>query len=80
MNDSNKIKSGMDVICSCGHRIGKVSTVIGESIKLEQTSLATGIEAQYLPTDWVDRVDRSVYLNKKSDEVVRHLSEELLAL
>jgi hypothetical protein len=80
MKDSNQIKSGMDVICSCGQRFGKVSSLIGTSIKLDSSDAATGNKVRYLPTEWVDRVDRRVYLNKNSQEVDRQWSEELLAL
>lgn len=80
MNEANKVKPGMDVICSCGQRIGKVDGLIGDMIKLEQSDATTGGENRFVPVEWVERVDRSVYLNRNSEEVMSEWTEESLAL
>lgn len=80
MNEANKVKPGMDVFCSCGQRIGRVNGLIGDMIKLDPSESSTGDESRQIPTEWVERVDRSVYLNKNSEEVMSEWTEESLAL
>jgi hypothetical protein len=68
MNESHKVKPGMDVLCSCGKSLGHVDELIGDRIKLapDATNDAT---RRYVPTEWVERVDRGVTLNRNSEEV-----------
>ena len=79
MNEANKVKPGMDVFCSCGQQIGTVDELTGDMIKLNTNDSVIG-DARFVPVEWVERVDRSVYLNKNSDEVMSEWTEESLAL
>ena len=79
MNEANKVKPGMDVYCSCGQRIGSVDEMTGDMIKLNTSDSVVG-DDRFVPVEWVERVDRSVYLNKNSDEVMSEWTEESLAL
>ena len=79
MKVANQIKPGMDVVCSCGQRIGTVDGVIDERIKLDANE-GSGGDNRFVPVEWVERIDRSVYLNKNSEEVMSEWTEESLAL
>lgn len=61
MNSSN-IREHMDVIGSCGQRLGAVDRVEGTSIKLTRDQ-GDG-QHHYIPMDWVERVDAHVHLNR----------------
>jgi hypothetical protein len=69
MNVQN-IREHMDVIGSCGNKLGRVDRVEGGSIKLTKDSTPDG-QHHYLPLDWVDRVDQQVHLNKDCGEAKR---------
>lgn len=59
------IRNHMDVIASCGTKIGVVDGVEGNSIKLTRDASPDG-QHHYIPLGWVDRVDDRVYLTKNS--------------
>jgi hypothetical protein len=66
MNAQN-IREHMDVIGSCGNKLGRVDRVEGRSNQLTRDSAPDG-QHLYLPLDWVDRVDQQVHLNKDCGE------------
>jgi hypothetical protein len=53
----------MEIISLCGCLVGFVEQVDDEAIKLASSDSSDG--RQYsIPTDWVARIDESVYLSK----------------
>lgn len=64
------IRERMDVIASCGHKIGVVDHVEGSSIKLTRKDSNDG-QHHFIPMGWVERVDGHVHLKKNSVEVVQ---------
>ena len=60
----------MDVIASCGKKIGKVDHVEGAAIKLTKHDSADG-RHHFIPAGWVDHVDSHVHLNRNSEETQR---------
>ena len=61
------IRERMDVIASCGKKVGVVDHVEGSAIKLTKNDSADG-QHHFIPTDWVDHVDSHVHLTKNSME------------
>ena len=61
------IKERMDVIASCGTKVGVVDRVEGGAIKLTRNDSADGMH-HFIPTEWVQRVDRRVHLKKNPKE------------
>ncbi|CAN5315109.1 hypothetical protein BH11PLA2_BH11PLA2_52020 [soil metagenome] len=61
------VEERMDVIASCGKKIGVVDHVDGKAIKLTKKDSAGG-QHHFIPTDWVDHVDNHVHLKKNSVE------------
>lgn len=57
------IKPHMDVIASCGTKVGVVDRVEGGAIKLTRDSCSDG-QHHFLPTSMVANVDSHVHLNK----------------
>lgn len=70
MTDSKNIREHMDVIGSCGNRLGEVDRVEGGSIKLTKDSSQDG-QHHFLPMDWIESVDDKVHLNKDCGEARR---------
>jgi hypothetical protein len=68
MTQTDQIQEHMDVICSCGTRLGKVDRVDGDMIKLAKNDPASGGVHHWVPLSWVDHVDDHVHLNKNSVE------------
>jgi len=64
---AESIKERMDVIASCGKKIGVVDHVEGKAIKLTKGDSADGMH-HFIPTEWVDHVDSHVHLKKNSME------------
>ena len=64
------IQERMDVIASCGKKIGVVDHIEGSSIKLTRKDSTDG-QHHFIPTDWVDHVDGHVHLKKNSVEAVQ---------
>ncbi len=61
----------MDVIGSCGNRLGTVDRVEENSIKLAKNDPKAGGQHHWIPMDWVESVDDSVRLNKDCGEAMR---------
>jgi hypothetical protein len=68
MNRLN-IRKLMEVIGSCGNKLGSVDRVDGRLIKLAKTDSADGND-HYIPLAWVERIDEHVHLNKKYNDVI----------
>jgi hypothetical protein len=62
------IREHMEVIASCGTKVGVVDRVQGDVIKL--TKDASG-HHHVIPTNWVDHVDARVHLNRNHVETER---------
>jgi len=61
------IEEQMDVIASCGKKIGVVDRVEGTTIKLTKKDSPDG-HHHFIPFGWIERVDRHVHLKKNSEE------------
>jgi hypothetical protein len=61
------IKEHMDVIASCGKKVGVVDEVGGGAIKLTKKDSLDG-QHHFIPVAWVERVDSHVHLKKNSME------------
>jgi len=61
------IKPHMEVISSCGCRMGTVDHLEGGAIKLTQKDSPDGLH-HFIPASWVARVDSHVHLSKNSGE------------
>ena len=59
------IKEHMDVIASCGKKVGVVDHVGGGAIKLRKEDSSDG-QHHFIPVGWVERVDSRVHLKKNS--------------
>ncbi len=64
------IAEHMDVIGSCGNKLGKVDHVEGSYIKLTKNDSADG-QHHLIPTSWVSRVDSHVHLSKNCGDAKR---------
>jgi len=62
------IKEHMDVLASCGTKVGRVDHVEGSSIKLTKSDSADGMH-HLIPTSWVARVDSHVHLDRDHNKV-----------
>jgi len=61
------IREKMDVIASCGKKVGVVDHLESGTIKLTRSDSPDNLH-HYLPTSWVSKVDSRVHLNKNSRE------------
>jgi hypothetical protein len=61
------IQDHMDVIASCGTKVGVVDHVEGKTIKLTKND-SPDKKHHFIPTAWVDHVDKDVHLSKNSKE------------
>jgi hypothetical protein len=64
------IREHMEVIGSCGNRLGKVDHVDGDTIKLTKNDSPDGLH-HLIPIAWVERVDEHVHLNKSCGDAAR---------
>ena len=64
---TTKIQERMDVIGSCGNKLGVVDHVLGNQIKLTKNDSPDG-QHHLIPTSWVDHVDSHVHLSKNCGE------------
>ena len=55
------IRERMDVIASCGKKVGVIDHVEGDALKLTRKDSPDG-RHHYIPASWVDHVDRHVQL------------------
>jgi len=61
------IKDHMNVIASCGKKVGVVDHVEGSAMKLTKNDSQDG-RHHFIPVGWVERVDSHVHLRKNSKE------------
>ena len=61
------IKDRMNVIASCGKKVGVVDHVESGTIKLTKGDSRDG-QHHFIPVAWVDHVDSHVHLKKNSQE------------
>jgi len=61
------IKEHMDVIASCGKKVGVVDHVGGGAVKLTKKESPDG-QPHFIPVAWIERVDSHVHLNKNAME------------
>jgi len=61
------IRDHMDVIASCGKKVGVVDHLEEGTIKLTRNDSPDNLH-HYLPASWVSKVDSRVHLNKNSHE------------
>ncbi len=61
------IREHMDVIASCGKKIGVVDEILPNAIKLTRKDSPDAMH-HFIPSSWVCRVDGQVHLNKNSKE------------
>jgi hypothetical protein len=64
---SGRVEERMDVIASCGKKVGVVDHVEGGAIKLTRKDSPDG-QHHFIPMGWVDHVDSHVHLKKNSME------------
>ncbi len=64
------VKERMDVIGSCGNKLGVVDHVEDGSIKLTRKDSSDG-QHHLIPLSWIDHVDSHVHLNKNCGEARR---------
>jgi hypothetical protein len=69
------IREHMDVVASCGTKVGTVDHHEGNTIKLTKSASPDG-QHHFIPTAWVARVDQHVHLKKNSEEVKREWQTE----
>ena len=62
------IKEHMEVIASCGTKVGKVDHVLGDQIKLTKNDSPDGMH-HLIPTAWVAKVHDHIHLSKDHKEV-----------
>ncbi len=62
-NSIAAIREHMDVLGSCGNKLGRVDHVQGNMIKLTRNGSSDG-QHHFIPTSWVNHVDDHVHLNK----------------
>jgi hypothetical protein len=70
MTSTKDIREHMDVVGSCGNKLGSVDHVENNSIKLTKGSSPDGPH-HFIPLDWVQTVDNQVHLNKDCDAAKR---------
>ncbi len=72
------IRERMDVVASCGTKVGVVDHVKGNAIQLTKTDSPDG-QHHFLPTSMVERVDTQVHLNRNSEETRREWKSDAAA-
>jgi hypothetical protein len=63
------IQEHMNVIASCGKKVGVVDRVEASAIKLTRKD-SPDDQHHFIPLSWIARVDSHVHLNKNSKEAV----------
>jgi hypothetical protein len=64
------IREHVDVIGSCGNKLGTVDHVMGDEIKLTKND-SPDRQHHLIPTSWVNRVDSQLHLSKNRGEAKR---------
>ncbi|MFO0807934.1 MAG: DUF2171 domain-containing protein [Gemmataceae bacterium] len=67
------VQERMDVISSCGCKIGVVDHVEGNRLKLTKNDSPDG-QHHYIPGSWIARVDDHVHLSKNASDAKRDWS------
>jgi hypothetical protein len=67
--NTSDVREGMEVVGSCGGRVGFVDGVEMASIKLTTDSEGARGEHRYVPTEWVAWVRRHVQLSRSCGDV-----------
>jgi hypothetical protein len=75
---TSEIREKMDVIASCGTKVGVVDHMEGGAIKLTKHDSPDG-QHHYIPTAWVDHVDNHVHLKKNSKETEQDWKSDAIA-
>ena len=74
--DPGAIKPQMDVISSCGCKVGTVDRMEGGVLKLTRRDSPDG-RHHFVPMSWIDHVDEHVHLNKDAGETRKALESDL---
>jgi hypothetical protein len=69
MVNTLKIREHMEIIGSCGNRVGSVNRLEGNFIKVTQNDLVTGDRDHFIPLEWIESVGQDVRLSKSCDQV-----------
>jgi hypothetical protein len=69
-NSISNVHEHMDVLGSCGNKLGVVDHVEGDRIKLTKDDSPDG-QHHFLPSTWIARVDEQVHLSKNCGEAAR---------
>jgi len=69
------IREHMDVMGSCGNKLGRVDHVEGSQIKLTKKDSPDGLH-HFIPASWVTRVDDQVHLSKTCGAAEREWTTE----
>jgi hypothetical protein len=72
------IKEHMDVIASCGKKVGVVDHIGGGALKLTKKNSPDG-QHHFIPVGWVERVDSHVHLKKNSMETEQNWKSDAAA-
>jgi len=75
---TSDIRERMDVIASCGKKVGVVDHVEGGVIKLTKGDSPDG-QHHFIPTGWVDHVDNHVHLKMNSMETEQEWKSDAAA-
>jgi len=75
---SMEIRERMDVIASCGKKVGVIDHLEGGAIKLTRNDSPDG-QHHFIPMGWVDHVDNHVHLKKNSAETEREWKSDAMA-
>jgi hypothetical protein len=73
-----EIRERMDVIASCGKKVGVIDHLEGGAIKLTKSDSPDG-QHHFIPMGWVDHVDTHVHLKKNSSETEREWKNDPVA-
>jgi hypothetical protein len=65
---TGQIREHMPVICSEGGQFATVDHVEGSAIKLTKDNMG---QHHYIPTDWVERVDQHVHIDRPGKQAMR---------
>jgi hypothetical protein len=68
--NASNVRERMEVVASCGTKVGVVDHVQGSVIKLTRKDSSDG-EHHFLPASMIDRVDDRVHLNRNADQARR---------
>ena len=74
--DTSMIKEHMPVVSSDGGKFATVDHMDGNLIKLTKDEQG---QHHWIPTEWVDKVDSQVHLNRTSDQAMREWATSPMA-